>query len=370
MNTKRSPSRLSPSSQPVSPTPLSNESFQQKYITKWTPSDVSSFILGINLIPLEVVKELSNFVIKKNLDGKGFLRTKPDDLRKAGVNIKWCRSVIEALEAEKKRRVVAKVTRSQSQTGTHSPLGGASVCSEDETRSISPEFDNVTSPTNDEPVEPIYVLDIPTISEDPYQQELTEINSTITPETPTPDDFFKTIEDTIQERLELQRVEFDKLLNEGLIEQKASLEHTLHKLIHKEHDTLQEKLHQSFEEHQHCMKVAMQQQMSDYDQILREQTEDTLESQKFVLEKIIACKVEELKGLVSKERTPNGIDRWEEVLITMEKWKVEIQELKKNLQDENDLPNGQTFWSKYFGFFLTGLATGSLLGMVFFRYSR
>ncbi|ORX91644.1 hypothetical protein K493DRAFT_303908 [Basidiobolus meristosporus CBS 931.73] len=364
MSTKRSPSRLSRSSIPPipSPTPLNPEQYQLKSITKWSAADVSSFIRSNTHLPLDATKELANFVFKREIDGKGFLRMKPEDLRASGVNIKWCRELMDILEVEKRRRVMAKNTRSQSRTGTRSPLDNGSVYSEDEARTIYSEFDHGIH-TSDGPTETVSGLDIPIIPEG-------EFNAMLTPESPTPEDFSRTIEETIQERLEMQRAEFDQALNERLLEQKASLEQSLHRLIHIEHSALQGKLQQSFEEHQHCMKAALQQQMSDYDQILREQTEDTLEAQKFVLEKIIACKVEELKGLVTKEGKNKGLDRWEEVMITMEKWKIEIQELKGSLLCEKELPKDHTFWSRYFGFFLTGLTAGSLLGLAFLRYSR
>ncbi|KAK9693993.1 hypothetical protein K7432_013643 [Basidiobolus ranarum] len=375
MNTKRSPSRLSSSNQtfvssPTSPTPPTNEQFQQKYITKWSPTDVSSFILGINDIPVEKGKELSDFILKKDIDGKKLLRTKPEDLRKAGINIKWCRIAMEALEAEKKKRVLAKAARSQSRAGAHSPIGSASLCSEDDTRSIFSECDNEVGLMSYEPVEAIHTLDVPNSTSNPSQLTPVLPDPLLTPYAHLPDHFSEIIEKAIQEKLEWQRTEFNQLINERLIEQKTSLETILHTSTHKEHDALHEKLHQSFEEHQHCMKTTMQQQMSDYEQILREQTEDTLESQKFVLERIIACKVEELKGLVSKESKHNGMDKWEEVVTTIENWKLEIQELKKGLLEGKENSNGPVIWSRYLGFFLSGLATGSILGMLFFKYSR
>ncbi|ORX95455.1 hypothetical protein K493DRAFT_407593 [Basidiobolus meristosporus CBS 931.73] len=315
----------------------------------------------------QILKVLSEFVLAKRIDGKLLLRAKPEDLRKAGANIKWCRMIMDALELEKKKRAMAKATRSQSRAGAHSPYGSASLCSEDETRSIFSEYDQEISQMSDEPLEISNGINASTRMSSPLHMASTQ---PLASQPNLSECFSEIIEKTIQEKLELQRAEFNQLISERLTEQKVSLENILHKLTHKEHDDLHEKLQQNFEEHQMSMKTTMQQQMSDYEQILREQTEDTLESQKFVLEKIIACKVEELKGLVSKESKHNGMEKWEELVVTIDKWKLEIQDLKQSFLEEREQFNGRAIWSRYFGFFLTGLATGSILGMLFLRYSR
>ncbi|KAK9767859.1 hypothetical protein K7432_001965 [Basidiobolus ranarum] len=334
-------------------------------MVKWSAKDIRHFVNGVSLLPPDGAKQINEFLSKNHTDGKKFVKLKLDDFKMTSINPRWSRTLIDALEIEKKRRVTAK-NRSQTVPSTEpsdmiSDRGSVSSPSEPDTTVLYEEPIPYGSPPSPRPQ---LRSDKPS-SYEKQESGLSYVTS------PTPNQLFfdkQVLNEKIASHTprshtlppslkELNSEEIDRILRRRLEEERQILIHDFQARLYEQQTRFHQELTLNLQDHNVNFQMDL---------------DETLNSHQMSLTQNLEKEMSMLADKMSKEANKEKV-KWVLLQASVDQWKVEMVELRNQLihhiEEEKEKWQVENNW-KSWQVLGSGVGIGAVITLLLFKYTK
>ncbi|ORX94618.1 hypothetical protein K493DRAFT_352346 [Basidiobolus meristosporus CBS 931.73] len=330
---------------------------------KWSASDIRHFVNGVSLLPPDGARQINEFLRKNQVDGRKLVKLRVEDFK--GVNQRWSRTLIDALEIEKKRRVTAK-RKPLSQQSLGQPLPAEPLELISDRDSTSSRSEPETAVLYEEPTE----YGSPPSPKPQFNSEEKVGEESSFDISPTPNQLFFDRDllngDAKQSSrshtfpsatTEPNYSEIDRLLRGRLEEERHMLLNDFQACLHEQQLRFHQELTLSLQDHNVNFQM-------DLDEALNTHQVGLIRN----LEKEIAILAKKMDTEANKEKV-----KWVLLQASVDQWKLEMAELRNQLiqhiEEEKEKWEAEASWTSW-QILASGIGIGAAFTCLLLKYAR